>query len=95
MREGDITLATSTSQGEKVPLQANFIDENLDINMEELNEPTEVIHEPMKIIPGDHTYCLTNNSSPFYACQDKSNIVKTLVSKIKKLPNFGKQAVET
>ena len=63
--------------------------------MEELNEPMEGIHEPMKIIPGDHTYCLTNNSSPCYACPDKSNIVKTLVSKINKLPNFGKQTVET
>ena len=31
--EGDITLATSTSQKEEVPLQANFIDENLNINM--------------------------------------------------------------
>ena len=86
---------TSASQEEDVPLQANFIDENLDINMEELNEPMEGIHEPMKIIPGDHTYCLTNNSSPCYACPDKSNIVKTLVSKINKLPNFGKQTVET
>ena len=28
--------------------------------MEELNESMEVIHEPMKIIPGDHTYCLPN-----------------------------------
>ena len=52
---------TSASQEEDVPLQANFIDENLDINMEELNEPMEVIHEPMKNIPGDHTYCLSNS----------------------------------
>ena len=36
LREGDITPATSTSQEEKVPLQANFIDGNLDINMKEL-----------------------------------------------------------
>ena len=50
MRQGNITPATSTSQGEEVPLQANFIDENLDINLEERNEPVEVIHELMKII---------------------------------------------
>ena len=31
--------ATSISQEENVPLQANFIDKNLDINMKELNEP--------------------------------------------------------
>ena len=37
--------ATSISQEENVPLQANFIDKNLDINMTELNEPMEVIHE--------------------------------------------------
>ena len=42
----------------------------------------DVIHEPMKIIPGDHTYCLPNNSTPCYACQDKSNLVKALISKI-------------
>ena len=45
----------------------------------------DVIHEPMKIIPGDHTYCLPNNSTPCYACQDKSNLVKALISKINKL----------
>ena len=55
VREGDITPTTSTSQEEGVSLQANFIYENLDINMMELNEPIEVIHEPMEIIPGDHT----------------------------------------
>ena len=32
-RESEITPATSTSQEEEVPLQANFIDENFDINM--------------------------------------------------------------
>ena len=85
VRVGDITHATSTSQEEEIPLQANFIDENLDINMEKLNEPMEFIHEPMKTIPGDHTYCLPNNSTPCYACQDKSNFVKTLASKINKL----------
>ena len=89
--EGDITHGTSTSQEEEVPLQANFIDENLDVNMEELNEPMEVIHEPVKIIPGDHTYCLTNNSTPYYASQDKSNLVKALVSKINKLTLENKQ----
>ena len=78
VRDGDITPATSTSQEEEVPLQANFIDETLDINIEELNEPMEIIYEPMKIIPGDHTYCLPNNSTPYYACQDKSNLVKAL-----------------
>ena len=49
--EGDITHGTSTSQEEEVPLQANFIDENLDINIGELNEPIEVIHEPTKVRP--------------------------------------------
>ena len=78
LREGDITPATSTSQEEKVPLQANFIDGNLDINMKEINEPKEVI-------PGDHTYCLPNNHTLCYACQDKSNLVKALASKINKL----------
>ena len=92
VREGDITPATSTSQEEEVPLQPNFIDENLDINMEELNEPMKVIHEPMKIIPGDHTYCLPNNYTPcYYACQDKSNLAKALVSKINELTLKNKQ----
>ena len=79
MREVDITPATITSQEDEEALQANFIDEHLDINMEELHESLEVIHEPMKIIPGDHTYCLPNNSTPCYACQDKSNLVKALL----------------
>ena len=39
MRAGDITPATSISQEEELPLQGNFIDKNLDINLEELNEP--------------------------------------------------------
>ena len=91
LRESEIIPVTSTSQEEEVPLQANFIDENLDVNMEELNEPMEVIHEPVKIIPGDHTYCLTNNSTPYYASQDKSNLVKALVSKINKLTFENKQ----
>ena len=56
----------------------------------------EVIYEPMKIILGDHTYCLPNNSPPCYACQDKSNLVKALVFFFKnKQINFGKQTVET
>ena len=84
VREGDITPTTSTSQEQEVSLQANFIYENLDVNMMELNEPMEVVHEPMEIIPGDHTYCLPNNSTTSYACQDKSNLVKALVSKINK-----------
>ena len=93
MREGDIITATPTSKGEKVPLQTNFIDETLDINMEsELNNvPMEVIHETMKTIPGDHIYCLPNNSTPCYACQDESNLLKALVSKINKLTLENKQ----
>ena len=51
----------------------------------------EVIHEPMKIILGDHTYCLPNNSTPCYACQEKSNLEKALVSKINKLNLENKQ----
>ena len=35
--KGDITPVTSTSQEEEVPLQANFIDENLDVNLEKLH----------------------------------------------------------
>ena len=81
VREGDFTPANSTSQEDEVLLQANFIDENLDINVEELNEPIEVIHKPMKIISEDHTYWLPNNSDPFYACQNKSNFVKALFQK--------------
>ena len=91
MRQGNITPATSTSQGEEVPLQANFIDENLDINLEERNEPMEVIHELMKIISGDHAYCLPNNSTPCYAYLDKSNLICFKNSQIK----FGKQTAET
>ena len=34
------------------------------------------------IIPGDDTYCLSNNSTPCYTCHDKSNIVKALVLRI-------------
>ena len=67
MKGGDITPGTSNSQEKQVPLEANFIDKNLDINMEEHNEPIEVIHEPIKIIPGHHTCCLSNNSTPCYA----------------------------
>ena len=85
MKESDIKPATSTSQEEKVPLWANFIDENLDINLEKPDEPMEVIHEPIKIIHVEHIFCLSNNSPPCYACQDKSNLVKALISKIIKL----------
>ena len=60
-------------------LQTNFIDKNLDINMEECNEPMEIIHEPMKIIPGDQRYCLPYNYTPCYTCQNKSNLVRILV----------------
>ena len=92
MRDGDITPATSTSQEEDVPVQANFIDKNLDINMEELNETMEIIHELMKIIPGDHTYCLPNNSTPCYLFQGKSNFVKVHVLKINTLTLENKQS---
>ena len=85
VRGGNIIPATSASQEEDVPLQANFIDGNLDINMEEINEPMEVIHEPMKNTPGDHTYCLSNSSTPCYVFQDKSNLVKAIFSKINEL----------
>ena len=88
---GYITPVTSTSQEEEVPLQASFIDENLDINMEELNKPMKVILEPMKVIPGGHLYCFPNNSTSCYACQDKSNLVKALVSKINKSTFESKQ----
>ena len=51
----------------------------------------EVIHEPMKTIPGDHTCCLQNNSIICYACQDRSKLVKVLFSKINKLSLKNKQ----
>ena len=79
VREGDFTPASSNSQEEEPLLQSNFIDENLDINMEKLNKLMERIQEPMKIIAGNHRYYLPNNSTPCYACQDKSNLVKALV----------------
>ena len=89
--EGNITSAASASQEEEVPLQTNFIDENLDITVKELNEPMEVIHEPIQIIPGDHSFCLPNNSTSCYTCQEKFNIVKALFSKINKLTLENKQ----
>ena len=49
--------------------------------MEELTKPMEVIHERMKTIPGNNS----NASTPCYACQDKPNFVKALVSKTNKL----------
>ena len=48
--------------------------------MEELTEPVEVIHERRKTIPGNNS----NTSTPCYACQDKPNFVKALVSKTNK-----------
>ena len=90
VREVGIKPATSTSQEEEVSQQAHFIDENLDINMVERNEPMEVIHEPVKIVPRDHSYCLPNNSSPCYDCQDKCNLVKAL-EKLNKLTLENKQ----
>ena len=60
MRQVDITPATPISQEEEVPLQANFIDENFDINVEGLNETMKVIHEPMKIyLETTHNVCQT------------------------------------
>ena len=59
--------------------------------MDELNEPIDAIHETVKMIPGDHSYCLPNITTPCYACQDKSNLVKALVSKISKLTLENKQ----
>ena len=59
--------------------------------MEEINQPMEFIDEPFKILHGDHTYCWPNNSTPCCACQDKSNLVKALVSKINKLTLANKQ----
>ena len=38
LKEGDIIPATSISQEENIPLQASFIDEILDINMEDRNK---------------------------------------------------------
>ena len=67
-------LPFSISQKEEVHLLAYFIDENLDISVEGLNEQ----HESIKSISGDHTYCLSNNSTPCYACRDKPNHVKVL-----------------
>ena len=61
--------------------------------MDELNEPMEVIHKPMKNIPGDYAYCLPNSSVSSYACQDKSNLRKHCFKN--KQINFGKQIVDT
>ena len=59
--------------------------------MEECNEPMEIIHEPMKIIPEDYIYCSSNNYTPCYACQDKSNLVRALVLNINKITLENKQ----
>ena len=50
MKEGD------SSQEEEVTLKTTFMNENLDISMEELKEPMKIIHEKMKNTPQDHTY---------------------------------------
>ena len=59
--------------------------------MEELNELMELIHELIKTLPGDHRCCLRKNSTPFHACQNKSNLVKAFVSKTDKLTLENKQ----
>ena len=88
VREDYITLATSTSQEEEVPLQANFTDEKH--WHEATYESMEVIHETMKLsLETTHTTCQI--STPCYTCQDKCNLVKSLVLKINKLPLKNKQ----
>ena len=88
VREIDIT---STSQEEEGPPQANFIDENLDINMEELNESMDVIHEPIKL------YLETTHTAYqiilllVMLVRTIVNLVKFLVSKINKLTLESKQ----
>ena len=66
MREGEIKSAFLFSQEEQLPLQASFMDEGLEINMEELNEPMKVIHEAKKIIRGDHTMSVFFFGNNFY-----------------------------
>ena len=51
-----ITPLTSNFQEEEVILQADFVDNSLGINIKELHEPKKVIYEPVKVIPGYHTY---------------------------------------
>ena len=51
--------------------------------MEVCNNPIEIINELMEIVPGDHTYCLINNSTACYTSQDKSNLVTAINYKIK------------
>ena len=86
-----ITPLTSNFQEEEVILQADFVDNSLDINIKELHEPKKVIYEPVKIIPGYYTYWLSNNSIPSCVCQDKSNIAKAIVAKINRLTLKNKQ----
>ena len=88
--EGDITLATSTSQKEEVPLQANFIDENLNINMKQLMNQWKLFMNQWKLYL-ETTDATCQISTPCYACQDKSNLVKALVLKINKLTLENKQ----
>ena len=49
--------------------------------MEGINKTMEVIHEPMKIIPGDHTCCLPNNSPTSYDCKTNLALRKHLFQK--------------
>ena len=58
--------------------------------MEEFNEPMKLVQlklvlMPMRIVPGNHTHYLSNDSTTYYACKDKSNLVKALVLNINKL----------
>ena len=48
--------------------------------MEEFTEPMEINYRAMNFILGDHKCCLLNDSTSCYACQDKYNLVKALVS---------------
>ena len=59
--------------------------------MEELNEPIKVNHEPIKPTLGGHAYCMPNSSTPCCVCQDKSNLVEAIFSKINKLFLENKQ----
>ena len=60
--------------------------------MVQLNKPMGLINEPMKVIPGDHAYCLPNNFTLCHACQDKS--CESTCFKNKQI-NLGKQTVKT
>ena len=49
LKEGDIIPATSISQEENIPLQASFIDEILDINMEDRNKQCSLFMNQWKL----------------------------------------------